>query len=176
MRQLVLPFTIAALGGSLLLAAGAGIAAPEAPAAATKAPSAAPAAPAPAAGGKIAWDDMNKEQRMKFMKTEVVPKMKPLFQEFDADKFAKFGCGTCHGKDAKEKKFKMPSADVHALPGTPAAFQAAMAKNPTWPKFAKFMGEKVKPQMAALLGMPEFDPKAPKEGAFGCPACHVIEK
>jgi cytochrome c553 len=125
---------------------------------------------------ETAWKDMNDEQRATYMKKVVVPKMRPVFQEFDADEFKKFGCGTCHGKDAKARKFKMPNPEIHALPPTPAAFQAALKSKPTWPKWTKFMGEKVAPQMAGLLGKPHFDPKKPDPNAFGCAGCHTIEK
>jgi hypothetical protein len=140
------------------------------------APAAAPPAAKAAAAPAVAWDDMTKEQRGKYMKEVVTPKMKVVFQEFDPVMFKKFDCTTCHGKDPKARKFKMPGPDVHVLPGTPAAFQAMMAKKPTWPKFTKFMSEKVEPPMATMLGQPLFDPKNPKAGGFGCQDCHMIDK
>jgi hypothetical protein len=168
--------TKALLALPLLLSGGTSIAADQA------APAAAAAAPAaPAAGGKVvgppevAWKDMTPQQKGRFMKEVVTPKMKVTFQEFDADLFKKFDCGTCHGKDAKAKKFKMPNPEIHELPGTPEAFQAMMAKKPSWPKWTKFMGEKVEPQVAALLGQPLFDFKKPEKGGFGCANCHTIE-
>src|SRR3712207_8458735 len=35
------------------------------------------------------------------------------------------------------------------------------------PKGLKFMAEQVKPEMAKLLGLPEYDPANPQPGAFG---------
>jgi hypothetical protein len=158
------------------LGAAVSSAAPEAtPPAAEKAAPAADKAKVPGPP-ELAWKDMTPEQKGKFMKAVITPKMKVAFQQFDSKAFEKFNCQTCHGKDAKENKFKMPSADVHALPGTPENFKAMMEKKPTWPKFAKFMGETVKPQMAAMLGLPEFDPKKPEAGGFGCQNCHTIDK
>jgi cytochrome c553 len=147
------------------------------------APETAPAA-APAAGGKVvgppevAWKDLTADQKTKFMKAVVTPKMRKLFQEFDADKFKKVDCSTCHGKNAREVKFKMPNAaaEIAPLPPTPEAYKVAMEKKPTWPKWSQFMGEKVEPQMAALLGKPTFDPKKPDPAAFGCVACHTLDK
>jgi cytochrome c553 len=147
------------------------------------APETAPAA-APAAGAKVvgppevAWKDMTADQRTKFMKAVVTPKMRKVFQEFDAEKFKKVDCSTCHGKNAKEKKFKMPNpdADIAPLPPTPEAYKAALEKKPTWPKWSKFMGETVEPQVAAMLGKPVFDPKKPDPTAFGCIACHTLDK
>jgi hypothetical protein len=124
----------------------------------------------------VKWDDMTKEQRGKYMKAVVTPKMKPVFQEFDPKMFAKFDCSSCHGKDAKARKFRMPNPELHPLPNTPAAFQAMMAKKPTWPKWVDFMAKKVEPQMAALLGMQPFDPKKPDPNAFGCKGCHTLNE
>jgi hypothetical protein len=175
-RSLLSPALLAlplAIAGAVLISAPSR-AADEAPGKAAEKPAAAGKAAKPA----VAWKDMSEEQKGKFMKDVIVPKMKPLFQEFDGKKFAKFNCASCHGKDPKDRKFKMPApaADVHPLPGTPEGFKAAMEKNAEWPKWTKFMGEKVKPQMATLLGLPEFDPKNPAAGGFGCMQCHSIEK
>src|SRR5262245_60970202 len=91
----------------------------------------------------IAWKDMKPEQRGKFMKEVVVPKMRDAFQQFDAKEFKKFGCPTCHGKDPKARKFKMPNPDIYVLPANKAGFDAIKEKKA---KELKFMGEVVKPQ------------------------------
>jgi hypothetical protein len=151
-------------------------AAPPEHAAAPAAGAAAPAAPGahadePLVGQpQVAWKDMTKEQKGKFMKAAVMPKMKAAFQTFDPDLFAKFNCQTCHGKDAKARGFKMPSPDLYVLPSTPAEFAPLLEKKGKW---MKFMGETVKPVMAGLLGLPNYDPKAPAPGAFGCGGCHT---
>src|SRR3954467_10983130 len=117
---------------------------------------------------EVAWKDMTKDQKMKFMKAVVTPKMKVTFQKFDPKMFEKFNCGTCHGKDAKDREFKMPNpkADIHPLPDTPQEFQALMAKKPTWPKWLKFMKDEVDPQVAGLLNVTMFDPKKPNPADF----------
>jgi cytochrome c553 len=128
---------------------------------------------------EVAWKDMNKDQRMKFMKAVVNPKMKVVFQTFDAQKFAKFGCATCHGKDGKDREFKMPNpnADIHPLPDSPEGFKALLAKKADWPKWAKFMGEKVEPTLfAELLKVPVFNPAKPDPNAYGCAKCHTLKK
>jgi hypothetical protein len=166
------------LSALLLLGGAVALAAPEKPAAAPASASA-PAAPAaPQVNDKVAgpprpWKDMTAEERGKYMKEVVTPTMRKAFRQFDAHEFAKFGCETCHGDKPKARKFKMPSADLPALPSTPAAFAPLMEKKP---KMMKFMGEFVKPQMAALLGVPAFDPKKPEAGGFGCTACHTLKK
>jgi hypothetical protein len=123
----------------------------------------------------VAWKDMTFAQRKAYMKAAVVPKMKTVFQAFDAKKFKTFNCETCHGKDDITRKYKMPGPDVHPLPNTPEGFQAKLKAEPTWPKWAKFMSEQVEPPMGILLDVPVFDPKKPVEGAFSCAACHKLE-
>jgi hypothetical protein len=124
---------------------------------------------------EVAWKDMTFNQKRAYMKAAVQPKMKAVFQAFDREKFAKFTCETCHGKGAADRKYKMPSPDIHPLPNTPEAFQAMLKTEPTWPKFTKFMSEEVEPAMGTLLAVPVFDPKKPVEGAFSCKACHKLE-
>jgi len=176
---------LAALSFTLSLGLMAATAAAEEPAKPAK-PAEGGAAAKPAEGGgkpaeggavvgppTVPWKDMTKEQKGKYMKAAVMPKMKPLFQAYDADAYKKFDCRTCHGKDAKAKEFKMPNAELPVLPGTMAGFGELQKKKP---KAMKFMAETVKPQMAALLGLPDFDPKKPDPKAFGCMACHTNKK
>lgn len=123
----------------------------------------------------LAWKDMKYEQRREYMKTAVMKKMRPIFQEFDAKTFDDFSCETCHGKDVKTTKYKMPSPDIHPLPNTPEKFQAKLKAEPSWPKWTEFMSKKVEPAMGELLAMPVFDPKKPSKDAFSCGACHKLE-
>jgi len=124
---------------------------------------------------EVAWKDMKYVQRREYMKTAVMPKMKPIFQNFDGKTFADFTCETCHGADAGKRKYKMPSPDIKPLPNTPEAFQAKLKAEPTWPKWTKFMGGEVVPAMAALLGIPAFNPEKPDKNAFSCGGCHKLE-
>jgi len=124
---------------------------------------------------EVAWKDMTYDQKKAYMKSAVVPTMKPIFQTFDGKKFKTFNCITCHGQDGAERKFKMPSNDIHPLPNTPEAFQAKLKTEPTWPKWTEFMAQKVEPAMGKLLDVPVFNPKAPVKGAFGCANCHKLE-
>jgi hypothetical protein len=111
------------------------------------------------------WEAMTHEQRVDYMKKTVVPTMKPLFQQFDAKHYANFNCKTCHGKDPKASKFKMPNGDLPKLDF--AALKAGKQK----PAIAKWMGEVVKPQMAKLMHEPEYSEANPK--GFGCLECHM---
>jgi mono/diheme cytochrome c family protein len=124
---------------------------------------------------EVAWKDMTFAQKKAYMKSAVTPTMKPIFQAFDGKKFKAFNCETCHGSDGADRKFKMPSNDIHPLPNTPEAFQAKLKTEPTWPKWTEFMAQKVEPAMGKLLDVPVFDPKKPVKGAFGCANCHKLE-
>ncbi len=123
----------------------------------------------------VAWKDMTFGQKKAYMKDAVLPTMKPIFQAFDAKKFKNVTCQTCHGEDGVDRKFKMPSNDIHPLPNTKEGFEAKLKAEPTWPKWTEFMSQKVEPAMGKLLDVPVFDPKKPVEGAFSCGKCHKLE-
>jgi len=124
---------------------------------------------------EVAWKDMKYGQKKAYMKDAVEPTMKPIFQAFDGKKFKRFTCETCHGKDGTERKFKMPSNDIHPLPNTKEAFEAKLKVEPTWPKWTEFMAKQVEPAMGKLLDVPVFNPAKPVEGAFSCAKCHKLE-
>jgi hypothetical protein len=119
---------------------------------------------------KVDWESMSFEQRKKLMKSSVLPELKKAFQTFDAKKYQKFTCATCHGDGATDGKFKMPNAKLPKLPPPTdrAAFAALQAKKP---EVVKFMGTVVTPKVAQLLGLSEWSPQNPK--GFGCYACHT---
>ena len=137
-----------------------------APAPAT-APAAAPAAAS--AAKEIAWADMNKNQRLEYMKSVVAPRMKQVFVNFSPDRFSKMNCVTCHGDSATEGTFKMPNPKLPKLPNSPDGFKQLAGERPA---VMEFMKNEVKPKMAALLGMPEYDPET--KSGFGCIACHTM--
>jgi len=179
-RSLVFIAIVGLTGAGALSCASqsAATAAPAEPSAATAAPASEPApagaqaTEAPAAASPqimMAWKDLPKEQRGKYMATVVVPRMKEVFRAFDPKEFAEFGCKTCHGKSARDRGFEMPTPELPVLPSTHEEFGALMKEKP---EFVKFMAEKVTPEMATLLGAQPFDPKNPQPGAFGCANCH----
>jgi hypothetical protein len=123
----------------------------------------------------VAWKDMNYDQKYKYMKLEVQPTMKPIFQAFDGKKFKTFNCQTCHGEDGPERKYKMPSNGIHPLPDSKEGFEAKLKTEPDWSKWTSFMAGKVEPAMGKLLNVPVFNPQKPVEGAFSCNKCHKLE-
>jgi hypothetical protein len=114
------------------------------------------------------FDKLTTDQKMDFMKKNVMPAMKKEFQAFDAKKFANFTCKTCHGKDPKATKYKMPNPELPKLD-----FEKLKAGKQA-PKMAEFMGKVVKPQMAKILQQPEYTETNPK--GFGCLECHQQKK
>lgn len=120
----------------------------------------------------VAWADMTKEQKGRFMKARVLPRFKELMAAFEPEEHEEITCATCHGEGAKDKTFKMPNADLEVLPGSQEGWERLSGAKPEW---VKFMNEKVKPEVATLLGLPAFDPASPQEGAFGCGGCHTME-
>jgi len=141
----------------------------------TGAASAADAAPAatPADAPKVDWANMSFDQRKKLMKSAVLPELKKAFQAFDSKKYKRFTCATCHGEGATDGKFKMPNAKLPKLPA-PTNREGFMALHEKKPEAVKFMGEVVKPKMAALLGLAEWSPT--NMTGFGCYQCHTAEK
>ena len=81
-------------------------------------------------------------------------------------------CATCHGKGAEDHSFTMPNPGILALPGPdkPDEFAPIYEK---MPDMVTFMGGKVMPEMAKLLGREPFDYQNPKPDAFACLGCHT---
>ncbi len=114
------------------------------------------------------FDKLSFDDRVKFMKEKVVPAMKAAFQKHDPEEFAEFNCKTCHGKDGKDRKFKMPN------PGLPELDFAALEVGEQEPEIAKFMSDVVNPEMTKLLGAQPYSDQTPD--GFGCLACHVAKQ
>lgn len=119
--------------------------------------------PATAALPNVPFEKLDHDQQIQFMKEKVVPAMKPLFQKHDAAKYAEFGCKTCHGEGAEKGEFEMPFA---GLPKLDFADMSKFEKDDL-----EWMGTVIKPEMAAILGEPEYTPENPT--GFGCLQCHT---
>ena len=132
-------------------------------------PAAAPAAAAPTGvPPEVGWAEMNKDQRIDYMKSVVLPRMKQVFTSFSPDRYSKMNCMTCHGDSAADGSFKMPNPKLPKLPTTPDGFKKLAADKPA---VMEFMKNEVKPKMAALLGTPEYNPET--KSGFGCMECHT---
>lgn len=119
------------------------------------------------------WAEMSHDEKKDYMKNVVIHKMRPLFKEFDPERFEKITCKTCHHPEKVEQDtFKMPNPEIEKLPATEAGW-AKLAKSDD-STMMKFMAEVVKPTMAELLHMKPYDMKT-NTGEFGCNNCHMIE-
>ena len=114
-----------------------------------------------------AWPDMTHEQRLAHMRNVVMPAMKKVFLQHDAERFAEFGCKTCHGAGAADGRFEMPSADLPRLDPS-GGFAAHKQADPA---ITAWMMEEVVPSMAEALGVPAYD--AATHQGFGCFGCHL---
>lgn len=104
-----------------------------------------------------AWQTMDFTARRRFMSEVVMPTMRPLFVESDAERFATFSCASCHGQGAADRAFAMPSTDLPSL-GAPAAGSDEAHTQ----RMTDFMRNIVKPKMAELLG----------DSELRCSKCH----
>lgn len=131
---------------------------------------------APAPGGTAAvppranidWAKMSRAERKDYMKTVILPKAQEMFTSFDAKQFKHVTCGTCHGDDYARGTYKMPNADLPLLPASARGFKELRDRSP---EIVAFMSTRVKPTVAALLGLPEYSPANPQ--GFACFNCHM---
>jgi hypothetical protein len=112
----------------------------------------------------VPFAKLDHRQQVEFMKQKVVPAMKPVFQQHDPDRYAKFGCDTCHGAGAAIGKFDMPNGDLPKLTKDMKKFDAGDVE---------WMTKQVEPTMATLLQRPTWSESHPD--GFACVSCHTID-
>ena len=120
------------------------------------------------ADNPIDWEKMDHDARKAYMKQTVLPAMRAEFSKFDPKTFSNMNCKTCHGDGVKDDSYKMPNPKIFKLPNS----REGWAKADT--SYMRFMKTVVKPKMAELLGMHQFDMKT-KTG-FGCGNCHTDQE
>ncbi|MBX7191161.1 MAG: hypothetical protein K1X94_03835 [Sandaracinaceae bacterium] len=114
------------------------------------------------------WGELDHAARAHHMSRQVVPAMSELFLAYAPDRYGDFGCPTCHGPDARERHYAMPSPSLPALYPTGSIGQhRAVAEHP---EAVRFMFSEVTPAMQQLLGAAAYDEHT-REG-FTCFACH----
>ena len=114
------------------------------------------------------WETMSHDDKLAYMGAEVLPFSRALFQEYDGDEFASFGCADCHGSSAAERNYAMPNPDLMALHPSGSAEQQAMVQE--HPRMVRFMFNHVVPTMKTMIGAPDYDAET-GEG-FSCYYCH----
>ena len=116
------------------------------------------------------WSRMTDREKGRYMDERVMPVMTALLQAYDPAEFADVTCATCHGANARAVHFHMPNTLAPLPPfGTPAS-QALMARER---RMFEFMGTRVVPVMAQLLGEQPYNPQTHQ--GFGCFNCHAHE-
>ena len=157
---------VLALSSSASLVAACGGPEPVTPATPAGTGAAPAASDAPAGALPTEWSDtMPMDQQIAYMKANVLPRMSKTFQAHDAQRYAGMTCKTCHGPNNKPPKEFLPKLAMKD--GKMAAFAEK-------PEVAKFMAEKIVPEMAAAMGKKPYAP-ATHQG-FGCGGCHTIEQ
>ncbi len=114
------------------------------------------------------WEEMSFDERKSWMTVEVMPRIGPMFEEHDPERFAGFGCAGCHGEDPQARNYEMPNPDIYTLYASGSQEQIDMV-NEMRP-MVNFMFRDVVPTMRTLMGAEEYDDET-GEG-FGCFACH----
>ncbi|MCB9634191.1 MAG: hypothetical protein H6721_18875 [Sandaracinus sp.] len=114
------------------------------------------------------WAEMSHDEKGRFMAEAVVPYMRELFREYDSERYASFGCATCHGREMSARGFEMPSPDLLALHPSGSPEQQAVVEN--HPRMTRFMFNHVVPAMRTMLGQEAYDAET-GEG-FSCYTCH----
>ena len=102
------------------------------------------------------------------MAEAVLPYFRALFQEYDPERYADFGCGTCHGADMHERAFAMPNPELMPLHPSGTEEQRRMVEE--HPRMVRFMFNHVVPAARAAVDGAPYDPET-REG-FGCFSCH----
>ncbi len=115
------------------------------------------------------WAELSRDERAQHMSREVTPRMSALFAAYDGERYADFDCATCHGPDARERNFAMPSPSILPLHATGTEGQLQAVRD--YPEGVRFMYTTVLPSMQTLVGAARFD-ETTGEG-FTCYACHT---
>jgi hypothetical protein len=113
------------------------------------------------------WADMTREEREYYMVAAVLPIAAEDFRAYDASRYGALTCNTCHGDDATERGYEMPSNYLPRLPAPGSPEWTAMTERPAY----RFMAEVVTPTVVTQLGFPAYDPAT--GSGFGCFGCHL---
>lgn len=111
----------------------------------------APSTPAPVAVPvlpDVPFAQLDREQRIQFMKERVVPEMTPLFRAYDARRYATITCTTCHGDT------------TYVMPNPALRVHDDRARHD--PRAIEWMTKTITPAMARLI-----------DREIDCMRCHV---
>jgi len=123
---------------------------------------------ATAKGPPTPWSAMGFEARKAYMQSSVLPRMTRVFQAYDAERFARVTCETCHGEGAEARRYTMPNARLFTL--YPSGHDKQIALVRERPEILRFMFNRVVPEVQALLGAEPYD--ATTGTGLSCFTCH----
>lgn len=106
-----------------------------------------------------AWGEMSHEEKEFDMIGRFHPIYRELFQQQDAERWAEFGCETCHGPDMQERNFEMPATHLPPIP-EPGSERYTRARGVLTDMY-EFM-EQTTENMGTMLG----------DEDFTCYGCH----
>ncbi len=115
------------------------------------------------------WQSMSRTERKEYMREVVQPKMQTLFAAYDEKEYGNMKCKTCHKSGDRTGEYKMPDPKLSKLPKSKSGIKTLSQQAPG---VMRFMSEQVVPEMAALLGIDQKNPKT----RYGCTNCHQTQK
>lgn len=118
-------------------------------------------------GRQLQWGDMNRDQRKRHMRQEVVPLAQAIFQSWRPERFSTVSCTLCHGEGAGNDDFHMPTEHLPRLSGE-FFLGSEFRKHPDTTRLKL---DRLVPEMAETLGKKQFS-LITRRG-FGCYSCHL---
>jgi hypothetical protein len=112
------------------------------------------------------WAELDDDERMQHMAAVVLPRMQAVFQAHDPERFANFGCATCHGSGSADGDYHMPSASLPVLDASKLYKQHRKDSG----DMVKLMWKHVEPAMGEALAV-----TYGFGGAIDCQTCHIVE-
>jgi len=101
------------------------------------------------------WAEMSHEDREWYMVGKVLPIMKEMFAEHDAERYGQgYGCETCHGEEMESVEYEMPPMSSYRVPAPGSDAWTSMEG--IFGDTVTFMKEDVTPTMGTLLGMDDY--------------------
>ena len=101
------------------------------------------------------WAEMSHEDREWYMVGKVLPIMKEMFAEHDAERYGQgYGCETCHGEEMESVEYEMPPMSSYRVPAPGSDAWTSMEG--IFGDTVTFMKEDVTPTMGTLLGVDDY--------------------
>lgn len=113
------------------------------------------------------FDEMSHDDQVYWMVSNVLPIAAEDFRGYDAERFGTTTCALCHGDNAEEVHYEMPSPQLPRLPAPGSPQWTQMQGGPAY----AFMNDVVTPTMATLIGEERYSQEHPD--GFGCFGCHT---